>query len=206
MPRRSALLPLMALLLSGSATATTLSINAEYLGLQLGQGSQSASLDMPGVQLKARQYFADGYSSALSVTGARKSGLDYFGGHLALDKAFSAGFGYFRSGVHVGYRVLEGEGSRLSWATAGINLAFFLPITPDFDAFVAGGVGKTLQVRSNGTALSGGLYYSGSAGLSYAVGPGALNLSYQYRHYTLDSSQNLRLSSNGILLGYRFSF
>lgn len=206
MPRKITLLPLLALAFSGIAAATTVSLNAEYLNLDLGIKGAPESQIMPGLQLKGRQNFEEGYSAALSVTGAKGSRLTYLVGHLAFDKAFSAGFGYFRSGVHLGYRVLQGEGSRLSAANAGVGLTFFVPITPSFDAFLSAGAGKTFMARLNGTSLSGGLYYSGSAGFNYAVGPGAVNLAYKYQHFGLDSVSESRMSTQGVLLGYRIAF
>lgn len=198
---------LLLLALAGSAQAAALSLNGEYLNLHLDQAGMSASGSMPGVNLRLRTELTDGRSLSLSAFAAKKGATNYYGGHLGIAQAFSAGFGYFRSSLRLGYRELQAQNFHLSAASAGLNLGFFLPVTPDFDAYLSGGVGHTLFAHDSAAAsqhLSGGLYYTGSVGMNYAIGPGAVNLAYQYRHFSFGS--NVVLRTSGVMLGYRFPF
>lgn len=198
---------LLLLALAGSAQATTLSLNGEYLNLHLQDAGISASGSMPGISLRLRTGLNDGRSLSLSAFAAKKGSLNYYGGHFSFSQAFSAGFGYFRSGLRLGYRNLQDSDYRLSAASAGLNLGFFVPMTPDFDAYLSGGVGRTFLVRDSaqiGPNPSGGLYYTASAGVNYALGPGAINLAYRYQHVSIGTG--LRLRTSGVLLGYRFAF
>jgi len=198
---------LLLLILAGSAQATTLSLNGEYLNLHLDQAGLSGSESLPGISLRLRAGLADDRSVSLSAFAAKHGTTNYYGGHLSLSQAFSAGFGYFRSGFRLGYRELQASNFRLSAASAGVNLGFFLPVTPSFDAYLSAGVGHTFFAHDSAVSdshLSGGLYYTGSAGVNYAIAPGAVNLAYRYRHFSLGS--NVVLRTDGVMLGYRFSF
>ncbi|OCX67807.1 hypothetical protein A6M27_16605 [Acidithiobacillus thiooxidans] len=205
-------LSLMALM-PGTALATTLSLEATYLNLQLNTPVGTASGNMLGAQVRLRQDLGNNWSDALTLSGNSGQGASLVGAGFSVGKAFSLGPVWLRPAFKLQSDWLSAPGLNLRTAQAGISLHAYYPLSSALTAYASINAGETFAnhvsleldgpLHLSGTT-TGGLAYGGSAGLDYAVGPGVVNLGYHYQRTPISSG--LKLTTGQAEIGYRISF
>ncbi len=188
-----------------SASATTLGVGFNNVGISAGRG---LNMTLPGGYLSAYQNLGAGYGMSARFTGAGgKNDASFYAGHVGVGKAYSLdGIGTLTPSLQVGYQSLNVGSDNLSAAYAGFHVRYMYPVTHDVHLYADGGFGRDFATSVTGLQTIGGLEYSGGAGAWFNTGYGALQAGYQYRHLPLSTASELHLNTGQFVIGYFVHF
>ncbi|MBU2770113.1 hypothetical protein [Acidithiobacillus caldus] len=190
------------LALAGTGTPT-LGVGYDNVGVNAG-GIHST---LPAAKISGLTTYPDGYAWGFGLALGSGNGLTYQ--HLAatVEKALPFDGGTITPEITAGVtRVGIGYGQHLRAAYAGFGAGYAYPLGRDVLVGVSGGVGRDFATSVPGIPTVGGLYYQASADVAFrGIGPGSLEIGYQYRHLPLTTSHGINLNTGEVFGQYKIT-
>ncbi len=196
-----------ALLASGSLTvanAATVSVGYDNVGINAGPG---LNMTLPGGCVRAHQDFGPWVVMGQFEGASGENHADFFGGHAGVGYRLPLdGLGTITPSLRMGYDALNIPGGSLDAAFAGVHVNYTYAIIKAVHLYADGGFGRDFATHVTGLSTIGGLTYEGGGGMNFVVGPGALDVGYQYHHLPLSTAHDLHLDTGQFTIGYGMSF
>lgn len=175
-----------------------------------GVGFDSTSINgmsLPAGQLSVSKSFGD-YAAKADITGGSGNGMSFYGAQVGAGKHISFDTGMAYVGLMGGYERLGYSAGHLSAAYAGADVGYLYPLSRNIAVSVNGGFGRDFATSATTDShTTGGLFYKAGAALDFAnVGPGVVDVSFNYQHLPISESHDLHLNTRTYGIGYKMSF
>lgn len=200
--KKLALISAVAALLSVPLLANAATAGVGFDSININGMSLPAGTANVGTML-SRHYAADG-----ELTYGSGNHMNFERVQVGAGKRIPFDSGMVYAGLMGGYERLGYSAGHLSAAYAGADVRYTYPLNRDIAVTAGGGFGRDFATSATADKSTvGGLFYEAGASLNFAhVGPGVLDVSFDYQHLPISMSHDLHLNTETYGIGYHIDF